>query len=120
MIQLTLPWPPSVNHYYRRVGTRTLISKPGRQYRKAVVAMLRGHFREPMRGRLQVTIHAHPPDRRRRDLLAVQHVVIDRLQCAKVFRSHCNIESCRFAWCIAIPQGCLRLSIHPTGSFPWS
>ncbi len=27
---LTLPYPPSVNHYWRRVGLRTLISREGR------------------------------------------------------------------------------------------
>ena len=27
---LTLPYPPSINHYWRRVGPRTLISREGR------------------------------------------------------------------------------------------
>jgi hypothetical protein len=31
-MKLTLPYPPSVNHYYRRVGPRTLISREGREY----------------------------------------------------------------------------------------
>ncbi len=28
-----LPYPPSVNHYWRRVGDRTLISREGRKFR---------------------------------------------------------------------------------------
>ena len=36
---LTLPWPPSINHYWRRVGPRTLISRayiPTGDWRKVV------------------------------------------------------------------------------------
>ena len=29
MLELRLPYPPSVNHYWRRVGHRTLISRSG-------------------------------------------------------------------------------------------
>jgi Holliday junction resolvase RusA-like endonuclease len=35
-----LPFPPSLNHYYRRLGHVTLISRRGRAYRDAVVALL--------------------------------------------------------------------------------
>ena len=41
LVTLELPWPPSVNHYYRRVGPRTLISREGRQYRRDVQRMVR-------------------------------------------------------------------------------
>ena len=34
VIELELPFPPSVNHYYRRVGPRTLISREGRRFRE--------------------------------------------------------------------------------------
>ncbi len=40
MIELELPFPPSVNHYYRRVGPRTLISREGRRFRERVCALL--------------------------------------------------------------------------------
>ena len=30
-LELELPWPPSVNHYYRHVGPRVLISRDGRK-----------------------------------------------------------------------------------------
>ena len=36
--EFELPWPPSVNHYYRHVGPRVLISRDGRKYRERVVA----------------------------------------------------------------------------------
>ena len=40
MIELELPYPPSVNHYWRRVGARTLISRGGRAFRIAVCSIL--------------------------------------------------------------------------------
>jgi crossover junction endodeoxyribonuclease RusA len=36
MIELTLPWPPTVNTYWRNFNGRVLISAKGREYRKAV------------------------------------------------------------------------------------
>lgn len=67
-ITLALPWPPSVNHYYRHVGPRVLISKDGRKYRDAVASVAR---RSGIR-RFDCPVEAHidlfPPDRRRRDL----------------------------------------------------
>jgi len=33
MLILEIPYPPSVNHYYRRVGNRMLISREWREYR---------------------------------------------------------------------------------------
>ena len=38
--EFELPWPPSVNHYYRHVGHRVLISRDGRHYRENVAGKL--------------------------------------------------------------------------------
>lgn len=69
MITLELPWPPSVNHYYRHVGNKVLISKEGRQYREVVVNRIKAAGIKMLDGRskLGVMIQLYPPDRRRRD-----------------------------------------------------
>ncbi|MBI2930977.1 MAG: hypothetical protein HYY16_04950, partial [Planctomycetes bacterium] len=54
MIELELPFPPSVNHYYRHVGPRTLISREGRRFREEVCALLAAAGVDPMSGPLQV------------------------------------------------------------------
>lgn len=45
----TLPWPPSVNHYWRRVliggKPRTLLSKEGREFKQAAVGAVRAPVR---------------------------------------------------------------------------
>jgi len=79
MTEILLPWPPSNNTYYRRVGAKTLISEKGRQYTR-VVTQLCGVSRLVRReGRLQVVITACPPDRRLRDLDNMLKGLLDAL-----------------------------------------
>ena len=81
-----LPYPPSVNHYWRRVGPRTLISREGRAFREKVCAILAagatGAARgaEPFAGPIAVQIDAYPPDRRRRDLDNLLKGTLDALE----------------------------------------
>ena len=41
-LRYVLPFPPSVNRYYRHVGYRTLLSREGREYRAMVLSLLAG------------------------------------------------------------------------------
>lgn len=91
-MRVELPWPPSVNHYWRRVGSRTLISKEGRLFRKRVVAMLSVHRSEPLTGRLHVRVFAHPPDRRRRDLDNITKALLDALERGGVYEDDSQID----------------------------
>ena len=86
---LTLPYPPSVNHYYRRVGPRTLISREGREYRTQVCGLLapapgrggNGIRKPPSGGRIALAMDAFPPDRRRRGQL-MENRMVDGLKCS--------------------------------------
>lgn len=49
------PFPPSMNHYWRRVGARTLVSRAGRGYKAAVLAIASGQ--EPLTGKVEVEMH---------------------------------------------------------------
>ena len=66
-VEFDLPWPPSVNNYYRHVGPRVLISREGRKYRRMVVSRLGGLFPK-FTGKVRLALDCYPPDRRRRDL----------------------------------------------------
>ena len=81
---LVLPWPPSVNSYYRsvnrgRLAGRVLISERGRAYRVEVQAIVERRGMNPMQGRLTVYITANPPDRRRRDLDNLLKATLDSI-----------------------------------------
>lgn len=95
-IRITLPWPPSVNRYWRHVNGRTLISRTGRTYRQQVMAaVLRQGAGMRYAGRLAISILAYPPDRRRRDLDNVLKALLDALQAAGVYEDDEQIDDLR-------------------------
>jgi len=65
-IQLLLPWPPSVNHYWGQAGKHRFIGKRGKEFRKAVAEACIEAAVEPLEGRLAVHVNLYPPDRRKR------------------------------------------------------
>lgn len=79
MTAISLPWPPSNNTYYRRVGAKTLISAKGRDYCAAVMKACAEARISRQDGRLAVVINACPPDRRRRDLDNLLKGLLDAL-----------------------------------------
>jgi len=89
---LELPYPPSVNHIWRRVGARNVISREGRRYRKDVCAALAAMRGRPMAGRLSVRVTVCPSDHRRRDLDNVQKALLDSLAHAGAYRDDSQID----------------------------
>lgn len=84
-MQVELPFPPSVNHYYRHVGPRVLISREGRAYREKVCAALAWRGVPRLSSPLAVTVDVHPPDNRRRDLDNTQKALLDAMQHGGVY-----------------------------------
>jgi crossover junction endodeoxyribonuclease RusA len=112
MIDLSLPWPPSVNRYWRTFQGRMIISAEGRTYRKAVadqVLIQRGakHYQ----GKLKVQIEAWRPDNRRRDLDNLLKAVLDSLTHAGVWEDDGNIIDLRIYWAESI-GGMLKVNIQ--------
>ena len=66
--EFELPWPPSVNHYYRHVGPRVRISRDGRKYREQIVARFLNDRAAKYTGPVELFIELYPPDSRRRDV----------------------------------------------------
>lgn len=91
MITLELPYPPSVNHYYRRVGPRTLISREGRTYRDRVASHLLVLSVRPLEGRIRMRIEVYPPDNRRRDLDNLLKSLWDALQKGGAYRDDSQV-----------------------------
>lgn len=79
-LTLELPHPPSINHYWRRVGPRTLISREGRRFRERVTSILAARCVRPLSGQLSIDVDIYPPDRRRRDLDNLQKALFDALE----------------------------------------
>ena len=103
---LSLPWPPSVNVYWRHVGPKVLISAEGRAYadkvydcvlmqcapRSSINATRR--FDSPV----SVGIIAYPPNRARRDLDNLPKAVLDALTKARVWEDDSLVHDLRIRW----------------------
>lgn len=103
MIELELPFPPSVNHYYRRVGPRTLISREGRRFRERVCAALARLGIMGLNGPLQLEIEIYPPDQQRRDIDNVQKALLDALQHGGLYADDSHIKKLNIEM-----RGCVR------------
>lgn len=93
LIQYTLPWPPSVNNYWRRYKDRYFISAKGQKYRKDIHQLCHeaaNVFRAD--DRLCVTIEAYPPDKRRRDLDNILKSLLDSMQHAGLYDDDSQID----------------------------
>ena len=99
---LTLPWPPSVNHYWIRTRRGMTRSKRAKAYlHEAGVALIcQGHSaiasgvrRGPRYAeRRRVRVVAHPPDRRRRDLDNLGKAGCDTLEHFHLCRNDSQID----------------------------
>jgi crossover junction endodeoxyribonuclease RusA len=92
VITLNLPYPPSINSYWRANGHRRFISKEGRKFREDVVAYLLEN-QIPNLGTipLQVTIALRPRDKRKTDIDNRIKAVLDALE-SFVFEDDCQVE----------------------------
>lgn len=97
--RITLPFPPSVNHYWRNIvmgrSPRTLISARGREYRVAVLAECMTQRVRPLHGPIACTLDLYPPDLRRRDCDNYAKALLDALGHANAYGDDSQIIDLR-------------------------
>lgn len=115
---MTLPWPPSVNHYWRSIvvrgSVRTLLSARGRSYRSAALAELMRCRASGLRlGRsMGVRIDVYPPDRRRRDLDNLPKAILDALTHAAVWDDDSQVDDLRIVRKAVCKGGRIEIEIE--------
>lgn len=117
-VVIVLPWPPSVNRYYRslskgKLAGRVLVSQEGRAYRQEVAVILDRRRLPMIRERMKVTIEAYPPDRRRRDLDNLLKASLDALVFGGAIEDDSLIDDLRI-WRGEVREGG-ELRIHIEG-----
>lgn len=109
---VSLPWPPSLNAYYRTWRGRVLISEKGRAYQRDAMLAIAGTRLSRTTGRVAVEITAHPPDRRRRDLDNLQKVLLDSLVKGGLIEDDSMIDDLRIKRGETVKDGRVHVSIH--------
>lgn len=95
---LELPWPPSVNTYWRNWRGHMVISTAGRQYTKAVQEQVEKQGTQTYTGPIRVVIQAFRPDRRKRDLDNLLKATLDALTKAGAWEDDSQIVDLRIYW----------------------
>ncbi|MEI7341408.1 RusA family crossover junction endodeoxyribonuclease [Pectobacterium brasiliense] len=105
-MKLTLPFPPSVNTYWRSPSSgplagRHLVSAKGRAFRtQAIACVLEQLHRKPkaITTLVAVTITFYPPDRRTRDMDNYLKAPLDALTHAGVWADDSQIKRMLLEW----------------------
>jgi len=93
---LSLPFPPSLNHYWRTGRGRTYISEAGEAFRTEVIwLIMQARLNKGIASRLKVDILANMPDKRRRDLDNLPKAVFDALTHAGFMLDDSQIDDFR-------------------------
>lgn len=91
-IQLTLPYPPSVNHYWGQSGKHRFIGKRGKEFRLQVAEACADAGITALDGPLCVHVSLFPPDKRKRDIDNVLKSLLDACEHAGCFENDNQIS----------------------------
>lgn len=115
VIALSVPYPPTVNTYWRHFidektrAPKSLLSKRAKEYRKRVLAAVGPCM--PLRGRLRVLVELSPPDGRTRDLDNIPKALFDSLQHACVYADDSQIDEFTVRRMPVVVGGACRVTI---------
>lgn len=92
MIQISLPLPPTINHYYGHRGSQKFIKKAGIEFRKLVAEIVSMQEIKTLEGRLAVFVSVYPADSRRQDIDNRLKSLLDALTHAGVWLDDSQID----------------------------
>lgn len=114
-MNITLPWPPSVNAMYRVFRNRSILSAAGRAYiaESGKHLLIQEAAGMGIDKRVAVSILVYPPDRRRRDLDNLLKGALDALVHAQVIRDDSLIDRLTLERCNVVTDGKLLVTVEP-------
>ncbi|CZX82060.1 RusA family crossover junction endodeoxyribonuclease [Enterobacter hormaechei] len=118
-MKLVLPFPPSVNTYWRAPNKgplkgRHLISEKGRAYQSAACAAIIKQLRclpKPSSSPAAVEILLFPPDARRRDIDNYNKALFDALTHAGIWEDDSQVQRMLVEWGPKVAGGRVEISI---------
>ena len=113
MVEIVLPWPPSVNTYWRVWQGRPRIGHEGRQYRATVERLVLASGLQSFGANpVAVAIDAHIPDRRQRDLDNLLKATLDALTHAGLWLDDSQIHDLRITRAPIVKGGALKIRVE--------
>ncbi|HAT7663092.1 TPA: RusA family crossover junction endodeoxyribonuclease [Enterobacter hormaechei subsp. steigerwaltii] len=118
-MKLVLPFPPSVNTYWRAPNKgplkgRHLISAKGRAYQSAACVAIVEQLRflpKPSTAPAAVEIILYPPDERRRDIDNYNKALFDALTHAGIWEDDSQVQRMLVEWGPKVNGGRVEISI---------
>jgi crossover junction endodeoxyribonuclease RusA len=101
---LTLPWPPSMNTYWRRNGPRYFIAPKGIAFRTEVEALCMAAGIKPMAGPVSMAVTLVPGDHRRRDIDNVLKPLLDALTHGRAWEDDSQVKRLSIVMADPIPK----------------
>jgi len=103
-IEITLPYPPTVNHYWLKWAAKVMaggrakhvvkvkVSEKGIKFRNDVILLFKIKKFKKLEGRLNVRVLVNPPDRKKRDLDNLTKALFDALANAGAYNDDSQID----------------------------
>lgn len=111
MICLTLPLPPTVNHYYGVHGTRRYIKPAGRAFRQAVAELVAEAGHRTLEGRVSVFAAVYPANRIRQDIMNREKALSDALTHAGLWLDDSQVDEYHIVRREVVRGGMVKLVI---------
>jgi len=100
-MKLTLPFPPSVNSYWRNTRKGVLISASGRSFRTNAIGAVYEQLKKrpkPITVNVEVALVLYPPSKQSRDLDNYLKAIFDSLTHAGVWADDSQVKRFTVAW----------------------
>lgn len=115
-IILYLPWPPTINDYWKPVRSALYLGRKGRLYREAVAEAVR----EQMPGitldeRVMCEVTLYPPDSRVRDLDNYNKGLLDALTHSGMWLDDALIDQLFVYRGVVRKPGVVKVELNPAG-----
>lgn len=114
MIIFVLPFPPSMNTYWRNLNGRTLLSSKGRRYKSEVVTAIYEQLKKkpkPITDNVAVKVEFYPPNNIRRDMDNYFKALFDSLTTAGVWVDDSQIKRIESEWFDNTKKGHVLINI---------
>ena len=115
-IELDLPYPPSVNHYWGQMGNRRFVGKAGMLFRQEVKIIALKRTQSLYNERLSVKVYLYPPDKRKRDIDNVLKSLFDAMEHAGVYENDSQIDELYIKRCEVVKGGACKVILEAISS----